>query len=181
MSISWTPEELEAMRLADAEIEAEFDDGSYYISDLEHRALDAELDELAQIEDLSRKERVLRDRRRAYKKAYNSAHKEERRAYNQEYRQKHTPEVMAYRVQYYLDNREWIIQARHRYYQENREKVLAKCADYYRAHQAERQACHKAYAASHSREIKAYKAKWQKVEQALQRLQKVDGGRKGGD
>lgn len=79
--IQWTEEELAAMAAADAEIDAEFDDDDYYISDEDHRALDDELDRLAEREDMSRKETVLRDRRLARQKAYNRAHREESKVY----------------------------------------------------------------------------------------------------
>lgn len=174
--IQWTEEELAAMAAADAEIDAEFDDDDYYITDEDHRALDDELDKLAAKDDTSRREFVLRERRLARQKAYNQAHREANKAYCRQYRKKNAEKVAEVKNAWYQRNRDDICaHARQRYkddprpmkeyqaayYREHRDKVLTRTANYRKTHQAERN---------------CYATKWKKVKRALKRLGK--GGEK---
>ena len=107
----WTAEELEAMRLADAEIDADF-----------ARGYD--------------KERVKTNNRRYYErhkakinahsKAYYWAHREEGIEYRRAYNAAHKAENAARCARYYAEHKEEIAEYRRRWYQEHREEILAR-------------------------------------------------------
>lgn len=112
----WTAEELEAMRLADEEIERTF-----VVADKNERALSAALDRHAKHELLLTElpEKAAKDCSRSL--AYYYAHREERLAYKKKWRQVHKAEIRAY-------NQAW--------YQAHREERRAKMRDYQRERKA---------------------------------------------
>lgn len=80
---SFTPEELEAMRLADEEIEREFVD--LYVADQVHKEMGAWLDELAIQDLMDHKSYHRRKQQRKYSAAYREAHKAAYNDYMREY------------------------------------------------------------------------------------------------
>jgi len=85
----FTPEELEAMRLADEEIEREFTER--YVADQVDKEISAWLDELAYLESLDHKAAARFKRQKKYSAAYYAEHKEEIAAYQAAYRAEHMP------------------------------------------------------------------------------------------
>ena len=75
MPIRWTDEELEEMRRADEEIEAELGDDFFF--DPTIGDLDKELDQLAKNNDLSHRELWERERNRRHARKYYALHREE--------------------------------------------------------------------------------------------------------
>ena len=71
----FTPEELEAMRLADEEIDREFEER--YVADQVDKEISAWLDELAYLESLDHKAAAKFKRQKKYRAAYYAEHKEE--------------------------------------------------------------------------------------------------------
>ena len=97
-----TPEELEAIRLADEEIERE------WVEEAPERQINAEIDkwvdEMAVMDLLDKKGR----QQRAYKREYYEAHKDEIAAYQREYREANREKYNAYMREYrrtYAKNR----------------------------------------------------------------------------
>ena len=73
--MAFTPEELEAMRLADEEIDREFEER--YVADQVDREISAWLDELAYLESLDHKTAARFKKKKKYQAAYRAEHKEE--------------------------------------------------------------------------------------------------------
>ena len=71
----FTPEELEAMRLADEKIDREF--AERYVADQVDKEISAWLDELAYLESLDHKAAAKFKRQKKYSAAYRAEHKEE--------------------------------------------------------------------------------------------------------
>ena len=98
--MAFTAEELEAIRLADEEIERE------WVEEATERQINAEIDkwvdEMAVMDLLDKKGR----QQRAYKREYYEAHKDEIAAYQREYREAHKDEIAAYQREYREANRE---------------------------------------------------------------------------
>ncbi len=173
--IQWTEEELAAMAAADAEIDAEFDDDDYFVTDEEHRALDAELDKLAVKEDMPRKEYVLRERKLARKKAYNLAHREDHKAYMRQYRKANAEKLAAAAAAWYQRNRDdTAARCRQRYKEDPQIKKQYQAA-YYRAHRDQVLDRVAGYQKAHRIEHRYYDAKWKKVTRALKRLNRRGG------
>lgn len=90
----FTAEELEAMRIADAEIEREFETSrSACYADAE---ISKWLDDLAVNDALDHKQ--LHNKR--HRRAYREAHKDEIAAYRRAYREAHKDEIAAYQREY---------------------------------------------------------------------------------
>ena len=100
----FTPEELEAMRLADEEIEREFEER--YVADQVDKEISAWLDELAYLESLDHKAAAKFKRQKKYSAAYYAEHKEEIAAYQAAYRAEHKEEIAAYQAAYRAERRE---------------------------------------------------------------------------
>ena len=94
----FTPEELEAMRLADEEIDREFEER--YVADQVDKEISAWLDELAYLESLDHKAAAKFKRQKKYGAAYRAEHKEEIAAKQAAYRAEHKEEIAAYQDAY---------------------------------------------------------------------------------
>ena len=92
--MSFSPEELEAMRLADAEIDREFEER--YIYDQTHAEIDKWLDELAVADALDNKALHSKKQRQKWSAAYRAEHKEEIAAKMAAYYAEHKEEIAAY-------------------------------------------------------------------------------------
>lgn len=94
-----TPEELEAIRLADEEIERE------WVEEATERQINAEIDkwvdEMAVMDLLDKKGR----QQRAYQREYYEAHKDEIAAYNREYYEANKDKIAAYMREYMREYR----------------------------------------------------------------------------
>ena len=94
-----TPEELEAIRLADEEIERE------WVEEATERQINAEIDkwvdEMAVMDLLDKKGR----QQRAYQREYYEAHKDEIAAYNREYYKANKDKIAAYMREYIREYR----------------------------------------------------------------------------
>ena len=82
--MAFTPEELEAMRLADEEIDREF--AERYVADQVDKEISAWIDELAYLESLDHKAAAKFKRQKKYSAAYRAEHKEEIAAKQAAYR-----------------------------------------------------------------------------------------------
>ena len=102
----FTPEELEAMRLADEEIDREFEER--YVADQVDKEISAWLDELAYLESLDHKAAAKFKRQKKYGAAYRAEHKEEIAAKQAAYRAEHKEEIAAYQAAYYAEHKEEI-------------------------------------------------------------------------
>lgn len=80
----FTPEELEAMRLADEEIDREF--AERYVADQVDKEISRWIDELAYLESLDHQAAAKFKRQKKYGAAYYAEHKEEIAAYQAAYR-----------------------------------------------------------------------------------------------
>ena len=94
----FTQEELEAMRLADEEIDREF--AERYVADQVDKEISAWLDELAYLESLDHKAAAKFKRQKKYSAAYYAEHKEEIAAYQAAYYAEHKEEIAAYQAAY---------------------------------------------------------------------------------
>lgn len=101
--MAFTPEELEAIRLADEEIERE------WVEEATERQINAEIDkwvdEMAITDLLDKKGR----KKRVYKREYYEAHKDEIAAYQREYREANREKYNAYMREYMREyaKRKW--------------------------------------------------------------------------
>ena len=95
----FTAAELEAMRIADAEIERDFNPG--YAHSAEHKEIDRWLDDQAKIDTLDNQTRTRKRKLAAYQKAYYEVHKDEIAARNKAYREAHKDKLAAYQKAYY--------------------------------------------------------------------------------
>ena len=109
--MAFTPEELEAMRLADLEIEEDFE------MSLEDFELSKSLDRQAEFEGLDQE----KQKAHAYNKAYDAANKERR---------------AATKKAWYEANKEKVAASHKAYYEANREKLLAYAKAYMRERRA---------------------------------------------
>ena len=91
----FTAEELEAMRIADEEIEREFEES--YSAQYADAEISKWLDDLAVNDALDHK----RLHNKRYRRAYREAHKDEIAAYRRAYYEAHKDEIAAYRRAYY--------------------------------------------------------------------------------
>lgn len=91
----FTPEELEAMRLADEEIEREFEES--YSAQYADAEISKWLDDLAVNDALDHKQLHNKRRRRAYREA----HRDEVAAYQRAYYEAHRDEIADYQRAYY--------------------------------------------------------------------------------
>ncbi len=120
----FTAEELEAMRLADEEIEREFEEScSAQYADAE---ISKWLDDLAVNDALDHKQ--LHNKRR--QRAYREAHKDEIAASQRAYREAHKDEIAA---------------KQRAYYEAHKDEIAAKQRAYYEAHKDEIAASQRAY------------------------------------
>ena len=114
--MGFTKEELEAMRLADEEIEREF-----YLSD-DDIAASNELDRAALYDRKSEKERKVA----AQNKAYYEANKDRIAEYQKAYRKANKDKVAARRKAYYEANKDKIAEYQKAYYEANKDKIAAR-------------------------------------------------------
>lgn len=96
--MAFTPEELEAMRLADEEIDREF--ANQYAADAVHREIDAWLDELAIMDLMDHKAYQRRKSQKKYSAAYYEAHRDEIAAKQAAYYEAHQEKYNAYMREY---------------------------------------------------------------------------------
>ena len=104
--MAFTPAELEAMRLADEEIDREF--AERYVADQVDKEISAWLDELAYLESLDHKAAAKFKRQKKYSAAYRAEHKEEIAAKKAAYRAEHKEEIAAYQAAYRAEHKEEI-------------------------------------------------------------------------
>lgn len=113
----FTPEELEELRKADEELDAEF------VLTPEEAAASGKLDRQAELDRVDNREKERLLRRRAENRRYKRAHPEQTRATERRYRERH---------------REQIAKRRRERYLRNRERELARQREYDRAHKEQR-------------------------------------------
>ena len=94
----FTPEELEAMRLADEEIDREF--AERYVADQVDKEISRWIDELAYLESLDHKAAAKFKRQKKYGAAYYAEHKEEIAAKKAAYYAEHKEEIAAKKAAY---------------------------------------------------------------------------------
>ena len=102
--MAFTAAELEAMRLADEEIDREFEE--QYVANQVDKEISEWLDELAYLASLDHKAASRFKRQKKYLAAYYAEHKEEIAAYKAAYRAEHKEEIAAYQAAYRAENRE---------------------------------------------------------------------------
>ena len=124
----FTQEELEAMRLADEEIDREF--AERYVADQVDKEISAWLDELAYLESLDHKAAAKFKRQKKYSAAYYAEHKEEIAAYQAAYYAEHKEEIAAYQAAYRAEHKEEIAAYQAAYYAEHKEEIAAYQAAY---------------------------------------------------
>ena len=100
--MAFTPAELEAMRLADEEIDREF--AERYVADQVDKEISRWIDELAYLESLDHKAAAKFKRQKKYSAAYRAEHKEEIAAKQAAYRAEHKEEIAAYQAAYYAEH-----------------------------------------------------------------------------
>ncbi len=135
----FTAEELEAMRLADEEIEREFEES--YSAQYADAEISKWLDELAVNDTLDHKQ--LHNKR--YQRAYYEEHKEEIAAKMRAYYEAHRDEIAARKRAYYEAHRDEIAARKRAYYEAHRDEIAAKMRAYYEAHRDEIAAKMRAY------------------------------------
>ena len=114
--MAFTPEELEAMRLADEEIEREF---SLSVDDI---AASNELDRAALYDRKSEKERKIADQN----KAYYEANKDRIAEYKKAYYEASKDRIAEYQKAYYEANKDRIAEYKKAYREANKDKVAAR-------------------------------------------------------
>lgn len=135
----FTPQELEAMRAADAEIEATF------CMTQEDIQLSRELDREARLDSLPPEKRkraiqAMKAREREKERfaqrdaAYYRSHKEQKLQKRRDYKEQHKDQISASQKSWYQRHREEILEARRVKYQQNREEILKKQREYQHAH-----------------------------------------------
>ena len=122
----WTPEELEAMRQADAEIEADFV--------LSH-------DEVVAARERDRAA-LGRHGPSAKRRAYYETHKEQIVAYKRAYYETHKEQIAASQRAYYEANKEQIAAYKRAYYETNKEQIADKRRAYYEARRQRKESEH---------------------------------------
>ena len=127
--MAFTPAELEAMRLADEEIDREF--AERYVADQVDKEISRWIDELAYLESLDHKAAAKFKRQKKYQAAYYAEHKEEIAAYQAAYYAEHKEEIAAYQAAYRAEHKEEIAAYQAAYYAEHKEEIAAKKAAYY--------------------------------------------------
>ena len=110
--MAFTPAELEAMRLADEEIDREF--AERYVADQVDKEISRWIDELAYLESLDHKAAAKFKRQKKYQAAYYAEHKEE---------------IAAKKAAYYAEHKEEIAAKKAASYAEHKEEIAAKKAD----------------------------------------------------
>ena len=135
--MSFTTEELEAMRLADEEIDREYEVSS---TDTE---ISNWLDELAINDTLDHKQ--IHNKRR--QRAYYEAHKDEIAASRRAYYEAHKDEAAAYQRAYREAHKDEIAASRRAYYEAHKDEIAASRRAYREAHKDEAAAYRRAYRA----------------------------------
>ena len=100
--MAFTPAELEAMRLADEEIDREF--AERYVADQVDKEISRWIDELAYLESLDHKAAANFKRQKKYQAAYRAEHKEEIAAKKAAYYAEHKEEIAAKKAAYYAEH-----------------------------------------------------------------------------
>ena len=159
----WTPEELEAMRLADEEIEREFDEDDYYVADKNLREIDSWLDELTVLDRMDHQSSHQRNRQKQYLSAYRAANKEKIAVQKAAYRKSHKAEIAAKDADYYKAHKEDISARKKAYRAANKEKIAVQKAAYRKSHKTEIAAKMAAYRAANKEKIAAYKKAYRKA------------------
>ena len=119
----FTPEELEELRRADAELDEEF------VQTQEERVASRNRDRRARIEGMEPDRRKIAENQRAYREANREKIAENQRAYYEANREKIAENQRAYREA----NREKIAENKRAYYEANREKIAENKRAYYEA------------------------------------------------
>ena len=116
----FTAEELEAMRLADEEIEREFEKS--FAAQYADAEISKWLDDLATNDTLDHKQ--LHNKR--YRRAYYEAHKDEIAAYQRAYYEAHKDEIAAYQRAYYEAHKDEAAAYQRAYYEAHKDEAAAK-------------------------------------------------------
>ena len=124
----FTPEEFEAIRIADEEIDQETEKD--VTAAFENEEIDKWLDELVFSDTLDNKQLSQRRRRRKYSAAYRAEHKEEIAAKMAAYRAEHKEEIAAKKAAYYAEHKDEIAAKMAAYRAEHREKWNAYQREY---------------------------------------------------
>ena len=146
--MAFTSEELEAMRLADEEIDREFEER--YVADQVDREISKWLDELAYLESLDHKAAARFKKRKKWSAAYYAEHKEEIAAKKAAYYAEHKEEIAAYQAAYRAEHKEEIAAYQAAYRAEHKEEIAAKKA----AYRAEKQEKYNAYMREYMRDYR---------------------------
>ena len=137
MAKLFTPEELEELRRADAELDEE-----YTLSN-EDIALSRSLDREAKLERLDNKGRKIAD----YQAAYYEANKEKIAAQQAAYYEANKEKIAAQKAAYYEANKEKIAAQKAAYYEANKEKIAAQQAAWQKKNREKWNAYQRAYRA----------------------------------
>ena len=116
----FTPEELEELRRADAELDKSFTQTNEEIRESRERDRQAQLDQMA----------PEKRKRAAYKRAYYEANKEEIAAKQRAYYEANKEEIAAYQRAYREANKEEIAAYKRAWHKNNREKWNAYSREY---------------------------------------------------
>ena len=135
----FTAEELEAMRLADEEIEREFEES--YSAQYADAEISKWLDEQAINDTLDHKQLHKKRQQRAYREE----HKDEIAAQQRAYREEHKDEIAAQQRAYYEEHKDEIAAQQRAYREEHKDEIAAKKRAYYEEHKDEIAAQQRAY------------------------------------
>ena len=116
----FTAEELEAMRLADEEIEREFEES--YSAQYADAEISKWLDEQAINDTLDHKQLHKKRQQRAYREE----HKDEIAAQQRAYREKHKDEIAAQQRAYREEHKDEIAAKKRAYYEEHKDEIAAQ-------------------------------------------------------
>ena len=116
----FTAEELEAMRLADEEIEREFEES--YSAQYADAEISKWLDEQAINDTLDHKQLHKKRQQRAYREE----HKDEIAAQQRAYREEHKYEIAAQQRAYREDHKDEIAAKKRAYYEEHKDEIAAQ-------------------------------------------------------
>lgn len=147
---AFTKEELEAMRLADEEIEEEFElsqEDFEFSRAMDRQAMFDRLDPEKKKASSHQKvyQKANKERRAASRKVYYEANKESIAAYHKAYYEAHRPELLAYQRAYEKSNKERRAAYFKAYREANKEKVSAYRKAYYQANKERLTAHQRAY------------------------------------
>lgn len=154
--MSFTAEELAALRLFDEEIDREFEAG--YVPDCLQKELDAYLDEIAILQRLTHQEARERRLKAAYREFERKTKGEQLKAYRAEWYSAHREQDLRRRSSHHFSHLAEERDSKRIWYLKNKEAHNAKSREYYQEHREKRKEQNAAYLKAHKEEIKAKKA-----------------------